>query len=104
MNETQREYISNPSKYRQIIWDYKLKPKEFFNILNGKDKEDQNWLGKKWATARVLENVNYYDAMKIVDISYLRSNWDKVKSRVRNRNIKDGYSYVLQKGTLPVAG
>lgn len=52
--------------YKQLVWDYNLTKSEFEEILKGKKvvgNFDQNW-----AIVRVLENLNYYDAMKLIPI------------------------------------
>lgn len=102
MTKIREQYLNNPSKYKQIVWDYNLKPRSFFEILNGERTE--GWLNRKWATTRVLENVNYYDALNLVDTNYLKNNWDSLRPRIFDKNIQNGYDYLLRKGALSFAG
>lgn len=98
MTTIQRRYIDNPAEYRQIVWDYNIEAKTFFDLLNGRAQKP--WFNRDWATARVLENVNYYDAMNLVDIDYLALNWINIKQRIYNTNIQKGYEYLLHRKTV----
>ena len=99
MNKMQKQYIDNPEKYKQIVWDYDIEAKTFFELLDGKIRKP--WLDRDWATARVLENINYYDAMSLIDITYLKLNWNNIKQKIYNTNIQNGYEYLLQRRTIP---
>ena len=96
------EYMHNPDKYKQIVWDYILDSKTFFELLDG--KVQKSWFDRNWATARDLENVNYYDAVNLVDIDYLKLNWSNIKRRIYNKAIKNGYDYILRKRALSITG
>lgn len=88
--------------YKQLVWDYNLTKSEFEEILKGKKvvgNFDQNW-----AIVRVLENLNYYDAMKLVPIGTLRKNWKDVQNKLFKSSIRNGYEFVLQRYPVPVAG
>lgn len=61
-------------------------------------------LNQSWAIARVLENLNYYDAMRLVSLDLLRNNWSQVKNRLFNQTIKDGYEFLLQRYPVSIAG
>lgn len=98
MTKLQEQYRDNPGKYKQIVWDYTLDARSFFELLNG--KASQMWFNRDWAMARVLEHVNYYDAINLVDIDYLKLNWESIKKRIYNETIKNGYDYFLRKRTL----
>ncbi len=102
MDTIQQNYIDNPEKYRQIIWDYTLTPEEFFAILN--NRSATGWMGRDWAIARVLENVSYYDAISLVSIKTISQRWQYVRSKIFNKQIKKGYEYLLHKYTLSIAG
>ncbi|MBU1088783.1 hypothetical protein KKC08_04595 [Patescibacteria group bacterium] len=98
MNKTQQKYLKNSDKYKQLVWEYNISPQIFFNILNG--KETQKWFNRQWATTKVLENATYYDAINLIDMDYLKKNWNIIKSRIFNKSIKNGYQFVLQKKAL----
>lgn len=88
--------------YKQLVWDYNLTKSEFEEILKGKKvvgNFDQNW-----AIVRVLENLNYYDAMKLISIDILRKNWKDIQNRLFKSSIRDGYEFVLQRYPVSVAG
>ncbi|MEK7472599.1 MAG: hypothetical protein AAB625_01030 [Patescibacteria group bacterium] len=47
--------------FKQLVWDYNLTQDEFEEILVGKKVLGN--MNKSWAITRILENLNYYDAM-----------------------------------------
>lgn len=68
------------SLYKQLVWDYQLSQSDFEQILAG-----ENSLGKldqSWAISRVLENLNYYDAMSLVSLDTLKQNWPAVEGKL----------------------
>ena len=86
--------------FKQLVWDYDLMQDEFEAILAGKKvlgNMDQNW-----AITRVLENLNYYDAMNLVSLDTLRNNWNKEQPRLFNSSIKNGYEFLLQRYPVSV--
>ena len=101
MTKTEREFIEKPDKYKNLVWEYDVPPQNFFKILSG-DQENGQY-NREWATARVLENVNYYDAISLIDIEYLSKSWPRIKSRLFKPDIKHGYEYLLRKRALPTA-
>jgi len=86
------------NKQNLPVWEYNLKPGEFEKILAGKKKI--GWFDKIWAYSRILENMNYYTAKKILDLNYLKNNWNKIKPKIFNSSIRQGYEYLLQKKAL----
>lgn len=87
--------------FKQVVWDYKMTPGEFVEILEG--KKQNGWFNQDWAISRVLENLNYYEAMSLVPINILLDHWKFVKSRIFAQSIKDGYEFVLHRHALSVA-
>ncbi len=86
--------------FKQLVWDYDLTQNEFEAILAGKKvlgNMDQNW-----AIVRVLENLNYYDAMNLVSLNTLRNNWKEVQPKLFNSSIKNGYEFLLQRYPVSV--
>lgn len=98
MNQVQNTY-TKPDKFRLLVWDYDIKPQEFFALLKG--KKEKGYFTKEWAIARVLENINYYDAMALVPSGELKKTWGKVKQKIFNKTIRDGYEFVLRRHSLP---
>jgi len=90
------------AKYQQVVWDYNLPQSEFEAILSGQRVEGS--LDQDWAIARVLENLNYYEAMSIVPYDLLKERWESVRRKLFKDSIKRGYEFVLQRYSVPVAG
>lgn len=88
--------------FKQLVWDYNLTQEEFEAILHG-EKVLGN-MNQSWAIVRVLENLNYYDAMSLVSLDLLRNNWNKIKGRLFNNSIKNGYEFLLQRYPVSIAG
>lgn len=102
MNAIQQQYETHPEKYKSLMWEYNLEPKDFFSILNG--EKTQGSFNQKWATVRVLENAPYYDAIKLVNLDTLAIQWPEIKSAIFNNTIRRGYEYVLHKRALSTSG
>lgn len=81
--------------FKQLVWDYNLTQDEFEAILAGKKVLGN--MDQSWAITRVLENLNYYDAMNLVSLNTLRSNWKEVQPKLFNSSIKNGYEFLLQR-------
>ena len=84
--------------FGNLVWDYKMLPQEFFDIL-----ENKRVLGnfnQDWAIGRVLEHTNYYDAMGLVSLPTLHARWSSVESRIFNKELAHGYNYLLQRQAL----
>lgn len=90
------------SLFKQLVWDYNLTQDEFEAILRGKKVLGN--LNQSWAIVRVLENLNYYDAMSLVSLDLLRNNWNKIKGRLFNNSIKNGYEFLLQRYPVSITG
>jgi hypothetical protein len=88
--------------YSQLVWDYDLPQEEFEAILRG-EKVLGN-LDQSWAMARILENLNYYEAMKLISTELLRKNWEMVKGKLFKKSIKRGYEFILQRYPVSIAG
>ncbi|MBL7078384.1 hypothetical protein ISS42_01850 [Candidatus Shapirobacteria bacterium] len=87
--------MKQKGQFNQLVWDYNLSPKEFKQILEG--KKQKGWFTREWATARALENLNYYQALDIIDLNFAKKNWAKIKPKIFNKAIIGGYEYLLQK-------
>lgn len=81
--------------FKQLVWDYNLTQNEFEAILAGKKVLGN--MDQSWAIVRVLENLNYYDAMNLIPIDMLRNNWKEVQPKLFNDSIKNGYEFLLQR-------
>lgn len=88
--------------YDQLIWDYNLPQEDFEAILRG--EKVLGSLDQNWAMARVLENLNYYEAMRLVSLEYLGKHWRTIKGKLFKNSIKEGYEFVLQRHSISIAG
>jgi hypothetical protein len=98
MNVAEKKY-HDPKFFRRLVWDYSLSPRDFFAILHNERAEGT--FTQDWAIARVIENAPYYDALTLVPLTMLRTRWERVRSRVFNRDIVRGYEFVLRRDALP---
>ncbi|OIP87788.1 hypothetical protein AUK05_00390 [Candidatus Shapirobacteria bacterium CG2_30_35_20] len=90
--------IGKIRNYKSVVWDYNLKQDDFEKILKG--KKVMGKFDQLWAIKRVLENLNFYEAMAIIPKSLFISNWNKIRSKVFNRSIIKGYDFLLHRYTL----
>jgi len=88
--------------YKKLVWDYQLSQEDFSSILLGEKKVGT--FDQDWAISRVLENLNYYDAMALVPYATLRERWVFIKGKLFNSAIKDGYEFLLQRYPVSIAG
>lgn len=91
----------NVANYQQLMWDYDLPQDKFEAILQGRNVEGT--MDQEWAIARVLENLNYYDAMSLVPYNILKEHWAGVKRKLFKDSIKRGYEFVLQRYSVSAA-
>lgn len=84
--------------YKNLVWDYNLDQNDFEKILDGKLKKGS--FDQVWAIKRVLENLNFYDAMKIVPKQLFVKNWKLIRSKIFNKSIIKGYDYLLHRYTI----
>jgi len=89
-------------KFRQLVWDYDLSIDDFKTILLGEKKIGS--FNQDWAISRVLENLNYYDAMDLVPYEILKNRWSQVKGKIFNKSIKNGYEFLLQRYPVSITG
>ncbi len=87
--------------YKQLVWDYQLSQSDFERILAGESSLGQ--LDQSWAISRVLENLNYYDAMSLVSLDTLKQSWSTVEGKLFKKSIKNGYEFLLRRQALSTA-
>lgn len=88
--------------YAKLIWDYHLSSEDFNKILSGEKKVGS--FDQDWAISRVLENLNYYDAMALVPYSTLKERWSFIKGKLFNSTVKNGYEFLLHRYPISIAG
>jgi hypothetical protein len=96
----QQQHI-RPDILRQLIWDYDMNGEDFIAILHG-DKQ-YGWFTKAWAISRILERLNYYDAMTLISPAELAAVWEELKPKLFNQTIRNGYEFILRRHTLPTS-
>ena len=92
----------NQKIYSQLVWDYNLPQSDFEAILRG--EKVLGGLDQNWAIARILENLNYYTAMKLIPWEVLKKNWTLIKKKLFKDTIKTGYEFILQRYPVSIAG
>ena len=85
-------------KYKKLVWDYNLDQKDFEAILSGQNTDGP--FDRLWAIKRVLENLNYYEAMSIIPKKTFIENWNKVRPKIFNKSIIKGYDFLLHRYTV----
>lgn len=89
-------------KFNQLVWDYRLTPAEFESILFG--KTSRGTFTQSWAITRVLENLNYYDAISLVPPSLLQTKWSEIRPKLFQPAIIKGYEFLLHRYSLSTPG
>jgi len=78
----------------QALWDLNLTPEEFLEIIEGKTKK--KWPGRGFCVARLLESVNWFDIVKIIEPRELCSLWKDAKKYVRAKSIREGMDFACR--------
>ena len=102
IKSTREKYLNNPTLFKSLIWDYNLSPQQFFDIVDNKNVLEK--FNQDWAIGRVLENVNYYDALDLINPLVLLKRWDFIRDRIFNKEIKKGYDYILRRNSSLLSG
>ncbi len=79
---------------RQCLWDLKLTPEEFLDIIEGRGT--RKWPERAFCVARLLESVNWFDVVKIISPIKICSLWDEAKRYVRFKSIKEGMDFACR--------
>lgn len=79
---------------RQCLWDLKLTPEEYLDIIEG--KSDRKWPDRAFCTARMLESVNWFDIVKIIEPQKICMLWDEAKRYIRVKSIKEGMDFACR--------
>jgi len=76
---------------KQALWDLNLTPEEFLDIIEG--RSGRKWPERAFCVARLLESVNWFKIVTIVDPGMLYREWDKAKKYVRAKEIIEGMDF-----------
>ena len=75
----------------QALWDLKLTPEEFLEIIEGKSA--RKWPERGFCAARLLESANWFDVVKVIVPKKICMLWDSAKRFVRVKSIKEGMDF-----------
>ncbi len=80
---------------KQCIWDLNLSIEEFYAILTG--KLQKRWPDQAFCIARLIESVNWFKIVKIIDPKELCRLWtEDVKRRIRHKTLKEGMEFACR--------
>jgi hypothetical protein len=80
---------------RQCLWDLTLTPEEFLAILEG--RLVRKWPDQAFCVARLLESVNWFKIVSIIEPERLCSFWtDEARNKVRFKTLKEGMDYACR--------
>lgn len=79
---------------KQCLWDMNITAEEFLAIIEGKSK--RHWPEREFCVARLLESVNWFDIVKIIEPAKLCSLWNGAKKHIRTISIKDGMDFACR--------
>ncbi|HWR58192.1 MAG TPA: hypothetical protein VN328_04815, partial [Thermodesulfovibrionales bacterium] len=79
---------------RQCLWDMKLTPEEFLEIIEG--TSTRRWPERAFCVARLLESVNWFKIVEVVEPKLLCSLWEDAKKFVRFKSIKEGMDFACR--------
>lgn len=76
---------------KQALWDLNLTPEEFLAIIEG--TSDRKWPERGFCVARLLESVNWFKIVTIVDPKILYKEWGQARKYVRAKEIREGMDF-----------
>ena len=79
---------------KQALWDMNLTPEEFLEIIEG--KSGRKWPDRAFYAARLLESINWFKIVKIIDPRVLCGLWPDAKKYVRFKEIKEGMDFACR--------
>lgn len=88
LSEEQRRIL------KQALWDLNLTPEEFLAIIEG--RSDRKWPGRAFCVARLLESVNWFKIVKIINPKVLCEVWGEARRYVRFKEIKEGMDFACK--------
>ncbi len=80
---------------KQCLWDLKLTPEEFLDIIEG--RLVKKWPDRAFCVARLLESVNWFKIVKVIEPKTLCLLWnDEAKKKVRFKPIREGMDFACR--------
>lgn len=78
----------------QALWDLNLSPEEFLDIIEG--RSNRKWPERAFCVARLLESVNWFDIVKIIEPEKICRLWDGARRYVRFKSIIEGMDFACK--------
>ena len=96
MTDTTKQQLTDEQKgiLKQCLWDMNLSPEEFLDIIEG--RSTRKWPDRAFCVARLLESVNWFKIVKVVEPRVLCSLWHDAKKHVRFKEIKEGMDFACR--------
>ncbi|MBI5407906.1 MAG: hypothetical protein HZA14_00910 [Nitrospirae bacterium] len=96
MSDSEKRQLTEEEKsiLSQALWDLNLTPEEFLDVIEG--RSERKWPDRAFCTARLLESVNWFDIVKVIDPRTICSLWAKAKRYVRLRSIREGMDFACR--------
>jgi hypothetical protein len=96
MENMEKSALSEEHKrtLKQCLWDLNLTPEEFLAIIEG--RSTRKWPERGFCVARLLESVNWFKVVKIIDPRILCGLWDEARRHVRFKEIKEGMDFACR--------
>lgn len=79
---------------KQALWDMNLSPEEFLEIIEG--RSTRKWPDREFCVARLLESINWFKIVKIIDPRILCQVWKDARKYVRLKEIKEGMDFACR--------
>ncbi len=79
---------------KQCLWDMKLTQEEFLDIIEGRSA--RKWPDRAFCVARLLESVNWFKIVKVIDPKILCNLWGDARRYVRFKEIKEGMDFACR--------
>ena len=78
----------------QALWDLNITPEEFLAIIEG--ESSKKWPERGFCVARLLESINWFDIVEIIEPREICRLWKEAKRYVRVKSIKEGMDFACR--------
>jgi hypothetical protein len=82
------------SIFKQALWDLNIGPEEFLDIIEG--RSTRKWPDRGFCVARLLESVNWFDIVRIMEPKQICTLWKTAQKHVRVKSIKKGMDFACR--------
>lgn len=93
MTDTAKKILTEEEKsiLSQALWDLNLTPEEFLEIIEG--RSSRKWPDQAFCVARLLESVNWFKIVKIINPTIICKAWKDARRYVRFPRVKEGMDF-----------